>query len=95
MDILDDVDNFTLYPVTIIPARLTGLYEPGKFLAFKRYHYALPKELDQGDNWEYRRFWENFKGIVGSGDTPNDALIDLKEKVKRLSLDDQNNWELF
>ena len=37
---------------------------------------------DIPDDNEREEFWRNFKGIVGKGNTPNDALVDLYNKVK-------------
>ena len=37
---------------------------------------------DIADDNARDEFWRNFTGIVGKGNTPNDALIDLYNKVK-------------
>lgn len=37
---------------------------------------------DLADDESRETFWRNFKGIVGLGITPNDALIDLYNKIE-------------
>jgi len=42
----------------------------------------VPVESDSPDDEERAQFWREFTGIVGKGNTPNDALVDLYNKVK-------------
>lgn len=72
---------YELYPVTIVSDRYGGTYSGGNYLAFKLYFYELPEDIDGSDPCCWK-FWDNYEGVVGKGDTPDEALYDLWEKVK-------------
>ncbi len=65
--------------VTIVTARYRGIYEPGKWLAFGGGSRELPDGWDAGDS-ACMDFWQVRKDEVGGGDTPDEALADLRRK---------------
>lgn len=69
-----------LYPITIIADRYNGSYSKGKFTAWNL--REAPVEVEDGDI-ECMNFWDDYKGLVGKGETPNEALEDLTEKSKK------------
>ncbi len=85
------IDN-VIYPLTIIADRYTGVYSGGRFTAWNMYHYELPKEIEDEDS-ECMSFWQNKKHndlknewgeqvIVGVGNSPQEAMLDLYIKIK-------------
>lgn len=68
--------------ITIITDRYEGSAMGGRrWLAFFNDYWDMPDGFDGGD-FEYRDFWEDYKGWVGFGNTPNEAAIDLAERLK-------------
>lgn len=66
------------YPTTIIKDRYDGTYSDGRWLAFPCLFDKVPPEIE-GQDPECRRFWDNYKGIVGKGKTPQEAFDNLKD----------------
>jgi hypothetical protein len=64
--------------VTIVEARYGGIYEPGKWLAFPMLP-PLPEDWNAGDT-ACMDFWRERGHEVGGGDTPDEALADLRRK---------------
>jgi hypothetical protein len=75
-----------IYPVTILSDRYCGTYSKGKFLAFNANEENIPSGID-ADDCTCSGFWDeqesNPKFIIGKGDSPNDAYIDLFKKLKK------------
>ena len=69
------------YPITIVQDRYNGVYSGGKWLALKQYATDIPYELDSDDT-TCIDFWFRTKQIIGKGNTPNEALKDLINKLK-------------
>ena len=68
--------------LTIVPDRYNGSSHKGlRFIAFMLDYDDLPDGWC-GSDFEERDFWENYQGHVGFGKTPNDAAVDLAEKLK-------------
>lgn len=65
--------------VTIVSARYGGIYEPGKWLAFPCWPEAMPEEWN-ADDGTCMEFWRTRRHEVGGGDTPDEALADLRRK---------------
>lgn len=72
----------THYPTTIICDRYDGTYSGANWLAFPLDYYNIPDEVDGGDI-ECMMFWDSYDGVVGKGDTPQEAKNDL---IKKMSL---------
>ena len=73
----------SLYPVTIIQDRYSGTYSGGVWTAFNLHKEQIPDAID--DDVSCRNFWtlaENFHLAIGKGNTPDEALHDLEEKMK-------------
>lgn len=83
----------TEYPTTIIADRYDGTYSHGGWLAFPL--YEIPSEVDGGDV-ECIEFWQNYKYPVGKGNTPNNALDNLRLKIRQeLNIDEPTEEELL
>ena len=76
------MDN--IYPVTIIFDRYTGAYSKGVWTAWHTFEDGIPEEVGMGDS-DCGNFWYEFKGIVGRGDTPDEAYKDLIRVVQNAS----------
>jgi uncharacterized protein len=67
-----------LYPCTIVPTRYTGAYEGGTWAAFE----LLPEQLDaldwDGDDVPAREWWDQYRGRVGIGNSPQEAYESLR-----------------
>ena len=74
-----------IYPVTITTDRYNGAYSGGRWLAWNLYETELP-ESPYDQDIPCREFWSTFVGVVGIGNTPNDAYEDLKNKLQEKSL---------
>lgn len=72
------------YPVTIIADRYHGSYSGAEWLAFPLERDEVPEEVC-GDDMEEMTFWDDYKGIVGKGTTPDEALANLTEKVAEIA----------
>lgn len=72
----------THYPTTIIRDRYDGTYSGAEWLAFPLDYFNVPDEVDGGDP-ECMMFWDSYDGVVGKGDTPQEAMGDL---IKKMSL---------
>lgn len=72
------------YPATIVYDRHSGEYSGGNWTCWP----VLPNEIPQdvyGDRLSNMFFWNSFeKSVVGIGDTPQEALEDLRGKLKRV-----------
>ena len=70
-----------VYPLTIIADRYSGVYSRAKFTAWNHFVEDVPEEPDSGDT-ECDRFWHDYKGPVGKGSTPDEALADLAKQLE-------------
>lgn len=68
----------TPYPLTIIFDRYGGTYSGGKFTAFNIYPDKVPCDI-YSDDVTCSNFWKNYKGVVGIGNTPNEAINNMKD----------------
>lgn len=71
------------YPTTIINDRYHGCYSGAEWLAFPLERDEVPEEVG-GEDMEEMCFWDDYKGIVGKGATPEQALVDLTKKVSEV-----------
>lgn len=69
-----------LYPVTIICDRYNGCYSGGKYTAWNEDYYSLSEDAD-GSDIPAMNFFYNCPYVYGVGNTPNEALEDLKKKL--------------
>ncbi|WP_152628253.1 hypothetical protein [Streptacidiphilus neutrinimicus] len=63
-------------PVTIVRSRYGGTYEPGEWIAFPCLPSDIPDDWRGGDV-ACAVFFEQRRGEVGGGPTPDAALADL------------------
>lgn len=82
---LEDLAKGEIYPVTIVMDRYTGTYSKGKWLAFQLDTDQVPDEIgsNDGDEENFWRSHDDMKLPIGKGNTPNEALEDLKAKAKK------------
>ncbi len=81
----DDVNILNLYPTYIVEARYSGLYEGGRWVSFPSVNQekTLPEDAF-GEDEECLDFWlSDEANIIGRGDTPNAAYIDMLERIKK------------
>ena len=71
------------YPLTIISDRYGGTYSKAQIIAFPLDYYDIPVEVS-GEDMECAWFWGSYKEPVGKGMTPDEALADLRVKMKKL-----------
>jgi hypothetical protein len=69
-----------IYPITIIKDRYSGFYSGGEFVAFNLELNEVPSEV-LSNNEDCFYFWDNCNILVGVGETPNEALNDLINKI--------------
>ena len=72
------------YPITIIADRYHGCYSGAEWLAFPLERDEVP-EYVCGEDDEELWFWDNYKGLVGKGNSPETALTDLTNKVSEIA----------
>ena len=71
-----------IYPLTIIADRYTGSYSGGAFTAWNCEYYEIPLDAASSDGL-CGEFWETAhdKYLIGTGDTPREAMLDLYIKM--------------
>jgi len=74
------VENITLYPLVVINDRYNGVYSGAQWTAWEDYPDAIPEAVF-GDDDSCFDFWLGAnKDNIGFGDTPEQAIQDLKQK---------------
>lgn len=75
-----------MYPCTIIKDRYTGAYSGGEWTCWPKYIEEIPDEIEAGDI-PCMEFWKSYDtSKVGIGDSPNDAVKDLRIKLGDITL---------
>ena len=70
-----------IYPCTIINDRYNGSYSCAKWTAWELEINEIPYQIDLCDV-TCQNFWEDYEGVVGKGNTPDEAYNDLLEQLK-------------
>lgn len=76
------------WPCTVVSDRYNGAYSKGKWLAFPVNSYDVPDVIHNGDS-DVMDFWDgcgegkHWMNIVGRGDTPDTAVLDMVERSKK------------
>lgn len=80
----EQIDYFIseAYPLTIIADRYSGTYSGGRYLAFLDDYWNIADEID-GCDPDCKSFWRKFDGIVGRGLTPDEAIVNLMQELKK------------
>lgn len=73
--------NSSMYPLTITYDRYNGTYSGAKWLAFPLEACEVPQEID-GCDGECMCFWNDYNEFVGKGNTIDEAMQDLRDKIK-------------
>lgn len=73
-----------IYPLVIIKDRYTGVYSGGKYTAWNIYLEDIPQAIEADDVTCFT-FWHSYDGAVGLGNTPNEAVEDLRQKLGKPS----------
>lgn len=71
------------YPLTIISDRYNGGYSKGKYIAFPLEPWEINWAVNRNDI-ECMNYWNDYTGIVGKGDTPNEATFNLIKNMNKL-----------
>jgi len=77
-----------MYPIVIRQSRYGGVYEGGKWFAMASCELAPSEDLMEylkGDDHSAWDFFDNPANVIGIGDTPNDAHLDLIHKINNVS----------
>ena len=69
-----------IYPLTIILDRYSGVYSGGKYTAWPLNYDEIPHGAS-ADDTACMVFWEIWKFPVGKGDTAEEAITNLAEKL--------------
>lgn len=75
-----DTSQTDVYPLTIVEDRYTGVYSNGKYTAWNMYPEDIPQDIEE-DDVTCANFWYSYDGVVGLGNTPNEAVEDLCRKL--------------
>lgn len=71
----------SIYPLTVVADRYSGVYSGGAFTAWNKYNDELPSAIF-GDDISCMEFWsENDNTLCGKGDTVDSAIADLYGKL--------------
>lgn len=70
------------YPLTIVSDRYNGGYSKGKYIAFPLEPWEINWSVN-GNDIECMNYWNDFAGIIGKGNTPNEAKFNLIENMKK------------
>ena len=74
-----------MYPITIVRDYYEGKYSGGSWTAWNKMYGALPVSL-HGPEELCAGVWKKMKEeeeVIGLGDSPEEAYMDLKIKMKR------------
>ena len=80
---LEELKKGNVYPATIVLDRYNGCYSNSKWLAFNVDPSSVPEEIGASDP-EEMIFWREHndsKLPIGKGNSPEQALLDLKDKL--------------
>lgn len=80
--VLRSMSLIEMYPIVIRQARYGGAYEGGAWLCFPNADHE-PPESAFGDDGECFGFWQSHRSrLIGRGDTPDKALMDMFIRVE-------------
>ena len=71
-------DKNDIYPLTIVKDRYSGCYSGGEYTAWNLEPEEIPTEIFYDDVSCYG-FWLSNKILVGKGDTPQEAIMNLEK----------------
>ena len=80
-----DFDSMGIFPLTIVADRYNGVYSGGKYTAWNADTCDVPRAIN-GNDTECIKFWfsaSNCGVKYGVGNTPQEAIKDLKGKLRR------------
>ena len=72
-----------IYPLTIISDRYGGTYSGGDFTAWNLDYYEIPTGPAE-DDVSCMLFWDTTDIVVGRGNTPQEAVDDLRQRLEAL-----------
>ncbi len=75
---LEDTD--ILYPVTIVEDRYNGTYSGWQWIAFNMEAIDIPQDVS-GSDLAHAEFWSKNNVVVGKGNTPTEALEELRTNI--------------
>lgn len=77
--------QYDIYPLTLVFDRYCGTYSGGKWVAWNSYPECIPEGPDE-DDVSCAEFWMENTQVVGLGDTPDEAINDLRTKLDNCSI---------
>ena len=77
-------ENLEVYPITIFKSRYNGTYSGGTFIALNMDIDDDFNEAMVGNDVDCGNFWARFPDIYGTGNTPQEAYLDLAFKVRKM-----------
>lgn len=80
-----------IYPLTITKDRYRGTYSHGEYLAWNLDIWEIPSDPFE-DDVTCMMFWEMNKILVGTGNTPESAVNDLKKKMYKKAIELQRKY---
>ena len=84
--IAPDITLQDVYPITIVYDRYGGSYSGAEWVAYECDPEEVPEEVN-GNDTVCSRFWETTTIVVGLGNTPTAAWINLHLKVRARGYD--------
>jgi len=82
-------DSWRNYPVVIRESRYGGVYEGGKWFAMANCELTPSEDLTEyleGDDDAAWDFFDNPENVIGVGNTPNEAHLDLIHKINNANV---------
>lgn len=70
-----------IYPCTVIMDRYGGTYSGGLWVALNEDYHKIPMTGPDGSDMDCMNFWEEYPRPYGKGETPGEAIKDLKKKL--------------
>jgi len=72
-----------IYPLVIVKDRYNGTYSGGVYTAWNKYPWEIPRAIFLDDN-TCADFWYCTREPVGFGETPEEAIEDLRKVLAYL-----------
>ena len=73
-----------IYPMTLVCDRYGGTYSGGRYTAWMCDPWDVPIEIEESDG-PCALFWDSYTFPVGKGDSPLQAMEDLRVKINEFN----------
>lgn len=75
--------NDEIYPLTVVKDRYNGTYTGGKYLAWNKEPNEVPRVFQGECDADIVSIADMLKNLYGKGNTPEEAIDDLAEKMEK------------